>query len=188
MSRNVELQTMFNIRDARGLTAKEKIFLVTVELRGEMVCTWERAAADMGMTKDSFYRTRRSLVDRHLVYAVEQGNRITRYIVNRDGVAVLVPSQGENHSHSENGLSHSANGLSQDENGLSHQAEQKVTNKKNKKGTSQEREAPPEDQEERERLWQKISTQYWSVESKKPAGQRMSIEDYVTAHMESRVG
>lgn len=53
---------MWAIRDTRGLTSLEKVFLFTVESRGQMTCTATTAALDMGMSKASYYRTRDALI------------------------------------------------------------------------------------------------------------------------------
>ena len=61
------LEAIWKIRDARGLDYKEKAFLFTVASRGAMTARWGTAAADMGMSKDTYYRTRDSLFEKNLL-------------------------------------------------------------------------------------------------------------------------
>ena len=128
---NVRVPVLFAIRDARGLNEHEKMFLLTVELRGVMKTSWATAAADMSMTQSKFYRTRKSLIDRDMVRAFPQANGATWYTVNAEALGELSAySHSENTSHSGNEGSHSGNEGSHSENQGFHHAQQKGTSKK----------------------------------------------------------
>lgn len=79
-------EVMWAIRDAQGLTIFEKVFLYTVESRGTMKATWKRAADDMGMGKNTFYRTRTALVEKGLILTERMFNGVSSYEVNVDSL------------------------------------------------------------------------------------------------------
>lgn len=118
-----------------------------------MKTTWQRAAEDMGMKKDSFYRTRDALVEKDLISIKRVHNGVSIYEVNLDSLTANY-SHTENDSHTENGVdstndSPTENGLATDsltenghshtENEDSHQTETKKNTKKNMKKNIQEK-------------------------------------------------
>jgi hypothetical protein len=116
-------EVIWGVRDAQGLTTYEKVFLYTVESRGTMKATWKRAADDMAMSKDTFYRTRSSLIEKNLILTQRMGSGVTAYTVNLDS---LTENSWLEDSLTENELS-----LTENEDSL--RAEQKKNIKKNKK-------------------------------------------------------
>jgi hypothetical protein len=99
------------IRDSR-LHEHQKMFLFITESRGAdgMFCVWQRNAADMGMSKDIYYRTRKAVIEADLVRVVRRMDGTTIYHVNTDALTEHVRSHGANaDSHSEKDRSHSAN-------------------------------------------------------------------------------
>jgi hypothetical protein len=123
---------MWNIRDARGLDALEKVFLYTVESRGVMKTSWQRAAADMGMKRSTFYNIRNSLVEKGLIGVVPQGRETAWYVVNTAGLATWLD---ESHSTTRNAESSTWNDDSTtwnlDSTTRQHKKTGKKTNKKN---------------------------------------------------------
>ena len=123
---------IWNVRDARGLNQDEKSLLWAIESRGVCETRWRRLADDAGdMSKDRFYRARNSLVAKNLIRVARKYDDVSKYAVNADALAGLVPdsraANGEgNDSHSANQGSHSANDDS-------HMTETKKNTKKNRK-------------------------------------------------------
>lgn len=120
------------IRDARGLNQDEKALLWAIESCGIAIKKWQTLAADAGdMTKDRFYRARKSLVTKSLIRVVRKYNDVSEYVVLAEALAGFVPdshgaNEEANDSHNENGHSHSANRDS-------HMTETKKNTKKNRK-------------------------------------------------------
>lgn len=90
-SKDMSNQTMWNIRDARGLNANEKALLWAIESRGITFTAWQTTAEDAGMKKDVFYRTRAALIKKGLLKAGLRKDDTTVYRVNEKAVAALVP-------------------------------------------------------------------------------------------------
>lgn len=90
-SQNMSVQTIWNIRDARGINANEKAFLFVVASRGVMFSEWQTAAADMGMSKDTYYRTRNALIKKGLVKEGLRKDTTTVYRLEEKALAALVP-------------------------------------------------------------------------------------------------
>ncbi|MFD0001981.1 hypothetical protein ACFVJ4_06080 [Streptomyces sp. NPDC127178] len=142
---NMSVQAIWNIRDARGLNQDEKAFLFVVASRGVMTSAWQTAADDMGMKKDRFYRTRKSLIEKGLIQEGTRKDDTTVYRVNEEALAALVPVKEEKQdsvswadSDTENTHSLYANDPSQVENDHSHMSEEKVTIKETRKVTVKE--------------------------------------------------
>lgn len=104
MNENVRLEVLFHIRDARGLNAKEKAFLFVTESRGVMFSKWDKAAADMGLSKRGYYDARASLLAKDLIREERRFDNTTVYTVNADAFPY-----GEQHSHSGNDHSRMGN-------------------------------------------------------------------------------
>lgn len=94
-SQNMSVQAIWNIRDARGINANEKAFLFVVASRGIMTAAWQTAAADMGMSKDTFYRTRNSLIKKGLIKEGLRKDTTTVYRLEEKALAALVPAKIE---------------------------------------------------------------------------------------------
>ena len=77
------------IRDARGLTSLEKVFLYTVDSRGRsgMFTTAERAAEDMGVSLRTFRSLRRSLVAKGMLSVHERPPKTSVYRVRSEALA-----------------------------------------------------------------------------------------------------
>ncbi|MRJ75464.1 hypothetical protein GEV29_02850 [Aeromicrobium sp. SMF47] len=94
LGRSMNGQTIWDIRDARGLSSNEKVFLMVIESRGDMWASVAQASADMGMSRSTFYKTRTSLIDRGLIKVLRRGpNQTTVYRVRRPAVRGLVPDK-----------------------------------------------------------------------------------------------
>lgn len=122
MNENVRIEVLFQIRDARGLNAKEKAFLFVTESRGIMYSKWDNAAADMGLSKRGYYDARASLLSKGLLIEDRNYNSTTVYTVNADAFPY-----GEQDSRMGNDHSHSGNDDSRSD-------ETKVTTKGNHEG------------------------------------------------------
>ena len=61
------METVWAVRDARGLNANEKTFLYTVASRGVMKTCRETALEDMGFKKDTFYKVVKSLKAKEVI-------------------------------------------------------------------------------------------------------------------------
>jgi len=99
-SKSVDHQTLWAIRDARGLSVYEKAFLFVVATRGVMFTIATKAAQDMGMGLTKFYAVRQALLSRGLISVRTrgQGNRTSRttmYTVNLEAVRALTPPVDE---------------------------------------------------------------------------------------------
>lgn len=90
-SKNMTVQVIWNIRDARGINANEKTFLFVVASRGIMYSEWQTAAADMGMSKDTYYRTRSALIKKGLIKEGLRKDTTTVYRIEEKALAALVP-------------------------------------------------------------------------------------------------
>ncbi|MFJ8790445.1 hypothetical protein [Streptomyces sp. NPDC102462] len=140
---NMSTQAIWNIRDARGLSHEEKVFLFVVASRGVMYSEWQKAAEDMGMKKTRYFKVRKSLIEKDLV---EEGRRMddtTVYRVKEDVLATYVPvkEKADNSivwtdSVSQTGHSVFGNGESASETDHSGGPETKVTMKVTEKETS----------------------------------------------------
>jgi hypothetical protein len=103
-------QVMWAIRDARGLSANEKVFLFTVESRGSMRTTQVNAAKDMGLSRATYYRVRDSLIGRDLLTVRRNMDSSTEYLVNEVSLSETDVSHTETVvSHTETDVSHSDN-------------------------------------------------------------------------------
>lgn len=92
-------QVIWDLRDLHALNNYEYSFLITVESRGRLFTSAERAAADMKMSRNTFYKTRASLLGRGLLSAEERriagsGSQTTVYTVNASEVSRLLRAQG----------------------------------------------------------------------------------------------
>lgn len=106
---NTRFEVLNMIRDDHDLTVHEKVFLYTVETRNEMWCTYATAHKDMGMSKATYYRTRKSLENKYLISVRKRYNQTTVYIVNADILTQrMVFSHREKYSHTENQVSQRA--------------------------------------------------------------------------------
>ncbi|MDQ0793577.1 hypothetical protein [Streptomyces sp. B1I3] len=90
-TKNMSVQAIWNIRDARGLNQAEKTFLFVVASRGVMTSAWQTAADDMGMKKDKFFNTRKALISKGLVREGLRKDDTTVYRLNEGALAALVP-------------------------------------------------------------------------------------------------
>jgi hypothetical protein len=126
MKTKMNKSVFWKIRDARGLNHKEKVFLFVVESRGAMTTTHEKAAADMGFSKDTYYRTLKTLTEKNLLISERRFNKTTEHIVNSVVLDSLAPQV-------ENTVSQPANTVSQVENTVSLEPETKETIKENTK-------------------------------------------------------
>lgn len=87
MSRQVNLEVVWAIRDSRSLNASEKSLLWAVESRGVHYGTWETVAADAGMKRDAYYRWRRGLEARGVLSVTERPGKTTLHEVNGEWFA-----------------------------------------------------------------------------------------------------
>ena len=119
----MNVEHIWAVRDARGLNAKEKVFLFVLISRGQdgMFATWTTNAQDMGLSKRGYYDTRASLLEKGLIKAVRAMNGSTTYFLADDPFPY-----GESDSHM--GNSHSRMG-----NEDSRSDETKENNKNNMK-------------------------------------------------------
>lgn len=94
--RDMNGQTIWNIRDARQLNSNEKLLLMVIESRGQMWATVAQVIDDMGMSRSTFYKTRNDLKARNLIHVLTRGtNQTTMYRVNREAVRRLLPDRPE---------------------------------------------------------------------------------------------
>lgn len=84
MTTNTRIQTLYDIRDARGLSADEKHFLMTVELRGKCKASMDLLCADMGIGRTRFYSLRKSLSEKELLSVKTVNGKPTVYRVNAE--------------------------------------------------------------------------------------------------------
>lgn len=126
------------VRDARGLTADEKLFLYTVASHQDgMHKTHDKNIADMGFSRSTYYRVRTSLKEKELISLTRRMNGPTVYAIDKPSLDAWVEShRGNPESHGDTPLSRSENPESQDETRQSHGAE----TKENKKGNEKENE------------------------------------------------
>lgn len=122
------------IRDARGLSAWDKMFLMTVALRGEMYCTWQRNCEDMGMKKDRYYKSRDYLLENKLIEATRRMDDTTVYLINEAGLQSWMVA----HSVTQNGHSATQNTHSVTQKSHSVRPEPKKNTKKNMKKNIEE--------------------------------------------------
>lgn len=140
----MSVQVIWNIRDARNLNHEEKGFLFVVASRGVMSSRWDTAAADMGMTKQRYYKARSSLLEKGLLEEGRRMNGTTVYRIKEDVLATYVPEKVETEeitwddSHMETDHSHIGNGDSLVGNDDSRIGETKVTKKVTSKETIKE--------------------------------------------------
>lgn len=95
-------EVMWAVRDAQGLSTNEKALLWAIESCGTAKKHWEGMAAMVGMSKDSFYRTRASLLSKGLIRTRRKYNSHTEYTVILD----LIHKYENGDSHTENNYSH----------------------------------------------------------------------------------
>lgn len=86
MSRNLKVETIFLIRDARGLSASEKAALFVIESRGTHRSSVEVAAADAGLSVRGWQTVVRRLIGRGLVEAKEKRGAPTFLWINTDAL------------------------------------------------------------------------------------------------------
>lgn len=122
----MNIEALWTLRDARGINSDEKAFLFVAISRGdELFGTWETNAADMGMSKNRYYRTRDSLLAKGLIEVARKYNGSSVYRVNVDALSHYGNAEG-NDSHYGNEDSHYGNDDS-------HYGETKKNIKNNKK-------------------------------------------------------
>lgn len=132
------LESMWAIRDARGLTTDQKVFLYTVATRGEggMWTKQETAADDMGLSKATYYRVRKQLLDLEVIKVQQRMNDTSVYLINEPVLLSLCETK-ESQPETEGSLCETQGSLSETEG--SHCAEtkinKKITNKRNSKTT-----------------------------------------------------
>jgi DNA-binding MarR family transcriptional regulator len=132
MTKNMEVQAIWAIRDARGLSYAEKAFLFVVASRGCMTAKWDTAAADMGMSKNTYYKTRDSLLGKGLLNKETRFNNTTVYTVSLE---TLLSLTGNGDESLEQPLSLTGNEFSPTGNEFSPTGETKVTIKGTMKET-----------------------------------------------------
>lgn len=100
-------EVIWAIRNAQGLSSFEKVFLYTVESHKDgMKKSWEKNAKDMGCSRDTYYRTRNSLLAKDLILSQRIQDGPTLYQVNLDSLtANNWESQVETDSLTENDYS-----------------------------------------------------------------------------------
>lgn len=128
-------EVMWAIRDASGLTSKEKVFLFVVESRGEMFTDWQDSARDMGLSKRGYYDSRASLLAKGLLTSTRRMDSTTVYKVNADAFPYgeSAPVQDTDDSRSGNEDSRMGNDHSHSGNDHSRSDESKKNSKKNTK-------------------------------------------------------
>lgn len=125
---NVDI--IWKIRDARGLNAYDKMFLVTAASHNDgMFGTWQKNCDDMGMRKDRYYSCIKSLTDKELLESKRRFDNTTVFCVNEAGLDVWLAS----HSVSQNAHSATQNGHSATQKTHSVRPETKENMKGNKK-------------------------------------------------------
>ena len=120
--KDLDLRALFAARDARGLDSKEKVFVFVVATRGRMFTSAETAAADMGMSRASFYRTRDALIRKGYLRVEPRPNATTVYELKSTSEWMVVP-------HTETTPSHTETHPSPDETSGSQADDEKVTTK-----------------------------------------------------------
>jgi len=124
----MDARAIYGIRDAKGLTTNEKVFLYTVASHNDgMYATHDKNYKAMGLSKATYYRVRESLMTKKLVAVQRLMDAPTVYTVDK---TVL---DGWNESLSETSQSHSETDESLCETPESHCAETKVNLKGNSK-------------------------------------------------------
>lgn len=125
-------EVIWAIRDDHTLTEHEKMFLIIVESRGAegMYTTYARAANDMGMSKDTYYRARKAVMTKELIRIVRRYDDTTVYMVNAEALA-------------DSGDSHSAKDCSHSANSELHMTETKKNKKINTKKNKEEQTTTP---------------------------------------------
>jgi hypothetical protein len=64
----MDARVIYGIRDARGLTKKEKLFLYTVASHNDgMYATHVKNYTDMDVSKATYYRVMATLVEKNLI-------------------------------------------------------------------------------------------------------------------------
>jgi hypothetical protein len=139
----MKVQTIWNIRDARGLSSSEKLFLFTVASRGISKVTRKRLIADTGLSTGTISNVVESLEAKGLVTVYpgywKDGKRTpTHYVINNDALSAWVCSMTEQGSSTiEQGSSMIERGRSMVEQGSSKE-DDKGNNKVTNKGTDKE--------------------------------------------------
>ncbi|CAN5191102.1 hypothetical protein BH24ACT12_BH24ACT12_14100 [soil metagenome] len=127
--KDLDLRALFAARDARGLDSKEKVFVFVVASRGLMFTSAETAAADMGMSRASFYRTRDALIRKGYLRVEPRPNATTVYELKSTSEWLAVPHTETTPSHPETPPSHPESQPSHDETPGSQADDEKVTTK-----------------------------------------------------------
>ena len=168
-TRNMRWEVIWDIRDARGLSHREKAFLWAVESRAMMRTEWEKAKDDMGMKKDMYYRTRESLHDKRLIRIVRNYNGTTCYVVDEKVLESYMPKQSDSHIANED--SDIENEDSHSENEHSHIPETKKNKKKNI-------EEEPKEEQARSLVETGVDGFYWANDGVAPApSSRAGLEE-----------
>lgn len=84
-------QTMWNIRDARGLSAGEKALLFVVESRGTSIASRKTLAQDMGVSVNTYDSYRTSLINKGLLRPTLRTGGTTIYVVDADVLSTYLP-------------------------------------------------------------------------------------------------
>lgn len=120
-------ETMWAIRDARGLTTSEKAFLFVVESRGTAKTYRKTLMNDTGASDGQITNLVRSLTTKGCLHAGRDGSRTT-YRVSHDGVSRFIPTRSRTHSASD-----SAQSVSPMAHSVSVEGSLSEDNKKNRK-------------------------------------------------------
>lgn len=104
----MNVEAIGKIRDARGLTTNEKVFLYTVASHKDgMFKTHDKNYDDMDISKATYYRVRGELIKKDLVVVCRRMDNSTVYMINDQGLVNWLKSHTEtNESHTETFESH----------------------------------------------------------------------------------
>jgi hypothetical protein len=87
------------IRDARGLTVNEKLFLYTIASHQDgMRKTHDKNHADMGFSRATYYRVRTSLIAKGTITETRRMNAPTVYVIDKPALQAWAESHVENES------------------------------------------------------------------------------------------
>lgn len=144
--KNMNVQTIWNIRDARGLTSNEKVFLFVIASRGVAKTSRQTLMEDTGLSDGSITNVSRSLKSKGLI-TVHPGKWVdgkktqSMYVLNHDAVEELtqqVSHVGTDMTQEMSDMTQQVSEFAQEMSEFAQEMSTKVTKKVTKKGTRKE--------------------------------------------------
>lgn len=133
--KNMNVQTIWNIRDARGLTSNEKVFLFVIASRGVAKTSRQTLMEDTGLSDGSITNVSRSLKSKGLI-TVHPGKWVdgkktqSMYVLNHDAVEELTQQVSD--------MTQQVSEYAQEMSEFAQEMSTKGTKKGTKKGTEKE--------------------------------------------------